>query len=58
MTEPKKNAPTKKELDLLNAESRFVSETGLGIEIDNSEAEGEPFDFGVDGDDDDGQAAA
>lgn len=39
---------------LMRRESRFVSETAAGITIDNSEAEGEPFDLSVE-EDDDGQ---
>lgn len=42
-----------KEDDLLKKESRFVSETSSGLTVDNSEAEGEPIDFGFDDDDDD-----
>ncbi len=54
MTDPqKKRPPTKREIDLAEKESRFVDETGYGITVDNSEREGEPFDFGIVDDDED-----
>ena len=44
--------PIKPEDELAENESRFVSETTVGLTVDNSEAEGEPLDFGLVDEDD------